>query len=299
MLLKVIYDSKVQVLIREETGRVRDDWNVKTINPPDLSSLSWALKLKETRKDTTVTVVHLGPEEHEIFLFEALSMGCDEAVRIWDEDIADIPLSPRIKALLLERTARILGFDLILAGSRGLDTSSGQVPLLLGFRLSRPCVVDVVEIEEVVQGKARVLKALQRGYRKRIELFLPAILGMEGMPGKSYLSWERTLQERGKRIDLLSLSDLGLTKEVIRRLHSFTGPDRLSPPRPRLRHIEAPSSDLPAFDRIQRLVKGQIRVREGKIIRGDKEEIAKSIFRFLLEEGWLGIGKGQGRENRL
>jgi len=294
ILLKVVCDAAVPVLVREETGRIREEWNVKTLNPFDLSCLQSLRNLKDRVPNVRVTVVHLGPQENDVFLLEALSFGCDSAIRVWDDDLSDMCLSSRAKAFILERVARIWGFDLLLAGARSADNSSGQVPLLLAKRLSVPCVVDVVEIEEVSEGKMRVLKALERGKRRRIEVSLPAILAVGCVPAKRHAPLGTPLVQKGEVIEVLSLSDLGITRELIRGMGNLEGLDRLLPPRPKLRQIEAPPSYLHAFDRIQRLVQGEIKARGGRIVKGGKEEIAEMILSFLIEEGWLRGPKGQG-----
>src|SRR5215813_10642367 len=57
------------------------------INPWDEYSVTEAVLLKEAQSVKT-TVLAVGPEAHNDALKQGLAIGIDEAVRVWDEDMA-------------------------------------------------------------------------------------------------------------------------------------------------------------------------------------------------------------------
>lgn len=290
LFLKIVYDTNVSVLLKEETKRIRDDWNVKIINPFDISALFSALELKKLFPELDITVIHLGPKEHEEFLIKVLSLGVDRAIRVFDEEVLEKSFEPRLKAFIFEKISKIVGFDLILLGEKSLDRASGQVAALLATRLDIPFVRGVERIEGIEEKGAIVIKTLERGYKKRLFAPFPSVLAFGRKDERSFFFERKILYDKEGKIEKLDFSDLGITKEVLRRMRSLE-PGSILFPRPKLKYVEAPSSSLQAFERIKRIVEGQTKKREAKILRGDKTFIAEKLFSFLVEEGWIDIKK--------
>ena len=71
------------------SGRVREQWLVREIDPASARALDLALALKSAGVATEVTAIHMGPETTETYLQQALARGCDRAIRVWDEEVAD------------------------------------------------------------------------------------------------------------------------------------------------------------------------------------------------------------------
>ena len=63
-----------------------------------------ALRVKEGRPETRITLVHLGPVSGERIIRECLCLGCDEGLRVWDEDLDELECGA--KALIFSRIAR-------------------------------------------------------------------------------------------------------------------------------------------------------------------------------------------------
>ena len=54
------------------------------LNPDDANALEAALQLKDEYKDTTISVISMGPPQATYMLRECLAMGADEAVLLSD-----------------------------------------------------------------------------------------------------------------------------------------------------------------------------------------------------------------------
>ena len=105
IFIKGVYDTKVPVEYKESTGSLKADRNVTMLNPSDRRAIDCALEIRESSPDNHVVLVHLGPSSTERFLREGLALGCDEALRVWDDGLSE--LQTQAKAVVLSRVARI------------------------------------------------------------------------------------------------------------------------------------------------------------------------------------------------
>lgn len=180
VFVKEIPDVRIPVEYDELTGRIREEWTVPVVNPQDMAAIMAALRLKTSSSQSKIIVIHLGPLSAERLIRSCIALGCDEGIRIWDEGFER--MHPHTKAMLFSRIARIIGFDLVLTGTKSMDTANGQVPILLSSQLQIPCVTSVVGLK-LTEGVVEVLKSLRSGYQARIKISLPAIIGMESFQG--------------------------------------------------------------------------------------------------------------------
>jgi electron transfer flavoprotein alpha/beta subunit len=169
--LKQVEDVKISVECDESTGTVRKDWNVPMLNPEDRAALEAALGLKARFPETRITLIHLGPPSGEQIVREGLALGCDEGVRVWDDDFEDLHV--QAKALILARVARILTFDLLLLGARIHDTGSSQLGVLLASSMEMPCISRVIDLR--VEGTKQIVatRRLAEGYQELVESAVP------------------------------------------------------------------------------------------------------------------------------
>jgi electron transfer flavoprotein beta subunit len=259
------------------------------LNPSDAAALSLALDMKNALKDTEIALISIGPERVESHLRDGLALGADRAVRIWDEGFGE--LSPYRKARLLTGAVKRLGADLVLTGSRSLDTSSGQVGGLMAARLDWPGVSDVVNLE--LNGKSSsiiVTKDIGRGEREKIDCPLPAVITVKGDGRLPYASLDSLIESKYAVIKRLSPADLPVTEaEFVNEPARVTD---LVFPHPSPRRVPPLDSSLPAFDRILQLLAGGIARRKGLVLRGGAEELSEQLFELLKEAGVLRSAAG-------
>lgn len=273
------------------TGRVLDKWQVVQVNPADARALDYALEIKGGSPDVEIVLVHLGPVEAEPWLREALARGADRAVRIWDAQVAEA--GAQGAAVILAAAASALGFDLILTGTVGATHAGGQTGVLLAGHLGVPCVTQALAIDMPFgpargPAMARVTRGLARGWEEGVEVSLPAVVTVAAGESVAHgAAMDELLRAQDCDIPVWSLAELGVPWESVREADGALIWGRLRSPQPRLRHLAAPDPSLPAFERIEQLVRGAVRRREGMVVRGSAEEVTEAVFRSLLDEGWL------------
>jgi electron transfer flavoprotein beta subunit len=285
VLIKSVLDTRIPLECIEETGRLIENWNVSMLNPDDEMAVAQALKIKKDMPETRITVVHWGPLSGERIIRNALALGCDEGLRIWDEHLE---LHTGGKALVFARAARILGFDLLFTGTKSLDTGSGQLGLLLASALQVPCITRVSGINAIGTETITATRKLEQGYQERVESARPLVIAMEAddeLP--SYASFSAVAQAVDKPIPCWGLSEIGIPREAIQETESRLSFGPLHLPAPRLQFVQPPDSSLPAFDRRRQLGEGTLQKRQGRVVRGSEDQVVEELFQTLLREGCL------------
>jgi electron transfer flavoprotein beta subunit len=280
------------------SGRVRKEWLVLETDPGSARALDLALGLKAAQPGTEVTAVHFGPQVTEPWLRQALARGCDRVVRVWDEEAAEVRAPG--KAVILAAAAEAAGFDLVLAGVRGVINGGDQFGILAAAHLGVPCVTQVVGVAPQheaggpdVASSLEISRALDQGFRERVEAVLPVVATVaadESTPDAARpaeISAAALLAAQESRISVWDLAELGVPRERVRQADRPLRYGRPRPRRPRLHRLAAPESSLPAFDRILELVRGSVQTRQGRIVRQPPEAVVDEIFATLKDEGWL------------
>jgi electron transfer flavoprotein beta subunit len=287
IFIKEAVDVRVHVEFDEHTGRLKPEWNVPQQNPHDRSAIEIALKLKKAYPETSIGLVHLGPPAGEELIRTGLARGCDVGIRLWDEEIPT-ELLPAAKAFIFARVAKILGFDVILTGSGSDDSGDEQVGILLASDLKLPCIPSVVDLELEREKEIVAMKRLSLGFHQRIRSILPSVVTVEALGGREdYPALPLVFDALEREVTVLNLAELGITKSAIDRINGVLTVGPLSPPKPKLKHVPAPDSSLPAFERIGKLVEGTLKPREGRIVSMDEEDLVTEIFETFVREGWL------------
>jgi electron transfer flavoprotein beta subunit len=291
VFLEIGADVRVPPERDARSGRVREDWLVREIDPASAHALDLALGLKAARPGVEVTVVHLGPPSAESLLRHAVARGCDRAVRVWDNEAAEIHAAG--KAVILAAAAQTAAFDLALSGVGGVVNGSGQFGVLLAENLGIPCVTQVTEISPSDDAKiAEIVRGLDRGFHERVEATLPLVAtvsagGHTSDTAPPDISAAALLAAHNRPIPVWDLADLGVPRDRVRRADQPLRYGRLRPRHPRLHRLAAADSALPAFDRILELVRGSVQTRQGRIVQLPAEAIAQEVFETLRDEGWL------------
>jgi len=303
VLLGVGADTRIPPERDPRSGRVREEWLVREVDPDSARALDLALRLKALGGAVEVTVVHFGPEDATPWLRRAVAAGVDRAVRVWDCETAGARAPG--KAGVLAAAAQASGFDLVLTGAKGAVDAGGQLGVLVSALLKVPCVTQVVDISAdesesapLRQDRLQMVRGLDRGFRERVGVSLPVLatvssaegftgLGTDASTASLVVTANSLLAAQAREITVWDAADLGVPLQRVRDAERCLNYGRPRSPRPRLRPIAAPDSTLPAFDRILRLIEGSVKRREGRIVRGAPEETVDEIFRTLRDEGWL------------
>jgi electron transfer flavoprotein beta subunit len=300
--LDVAADVRIPPERDPRSGRVRQDWLVREVDPGSARALDLALALTGDRPNGAVTVLHLGPAANESSLRQALARGCHRAVRVWDEEAIEAGTAG--KALVLAAAGEAAGYDLVLTGARGVIGAGGQLGVLVAARLGVPCVTEVGAAELSPDSHhLRATRHLERGFREKVEIALPAVITVSASPGAAdgtggaaggatgaapvSVSARALLAALEQEIAVWTLADLGVAPGAVGDADQPLVLGTPRPRRPRLHPIAPPDPTLPAFDRILALVRGSVKSREGRMVRRPAEEVAHEVFQILRDEGWL------------
>lgn len=264
------------------TGEIDADRTLHIINPADAAALEMALRLR--RQGDPVVALSVGPVAVEPVLREALSVGADSVLRLWDETRQST--RPVFSAMLLAAALRAEGLpDLLLCGSRSLAGGSGKVPALLGEYLNWPVVTEITQIR-IEAARVYFQRRLERGGRAEGEVTMPAILSVaEHGLRLRYASLPGLMQAKRATIPARDLPDLGLSPLD---LNFPTETVRVATaPRPRPRSIFIPDSALPPEDRIGAIVSAGVSRKAAEVVEASPEEAAEIVFAYLRDHGFL------------
>jgi electron transfer flavoprotein alpha/beta subunit len=297
VLIKDVPDTKVPLECDESLCRLREEWNIPILNPDDAAALCAALTVRRGIPGARVTAVHLGPPSGARWIREAVAMGCDDGLRIWDENLEEVRTAGKV--MIFSRVAEILGFDLIFTGTKSMDTAGGHLAVMLAASLQTPCVRCAIHIDEVRADALLVTRNLDRGYRERIEVSMPHVVAMEAEEeNELYASLPAVMGAAERDIPCFDLSSIGIPNSALRQADSrlVFGPLRF--PEPKLQYIQPPDSSLPAFERRRQIGEGLAAGREGKMVKGEDDAVAEEIFQTLLRQGWLNHLREDGRKSK-
>jgi electron transfer flavoprotein beta subunit len=171
-----------------------------TISPHEECAVEEAVRLVE-RYGGTSTVLTLGPEESIEQLWDALSIGVDQAVlllagaRPWDPSGTALAIVQAVRA----QAESGVHFDLLLFGNEAADTCDYQVGLRVAFALGLPCVTGVKGLE--IRDQVASVERDANGGRELLEVPLPAVLTVrEGINLPRYPSVPGRIRARKKSI---------------------------------------------------------------------------------------------------
>jgi len=247
------------------------------INPHDEAALELALRVKDTREDTEIVLLTLGPQIADEALRRCLAMGADHLYRIDGDRDPD----PWEKSLALTRTIKDLKPDLVLCGKESLDTQNGQVAALVAHHLEVPFVSAITDIVTLKDNTpATVKRSCGRGVREELQCRLPALFSVDSAGIEPRLpTYEARKKAGAYTIKTRAYASHGAGRKIISEKRYL--------PRPRPKNVPAPDSRLDAYHRIQHLFTGSRVEKKGEMLTGTTVSQVEGIVSFLLEHGFV------------
>ncbi len=254
----------------------------RLMGPADLHALEEALAIKDRSPSLRVVALHVGPSAGEDVLRQALALGVDDAVLLWDEAFvgSDSLATARILAAAVHR----LGAQIVLCGNRGADGDGGQLPLQLGQLLGAAAISDILAI--AVEGGGRVVarQALEWGRQAMVDCLLPAVLAVQpGINRPRYARLRDVLAAPSRPMSRWGRTDLGLGEDEVGATGSAIEVVRVGPPKPVAKRIQTQSKGS-----TWQSTGGGGSSRDEKVVQGSPDELAERCFLFLLEHGFVG-----------
>lgn len=201
-------DSEAKMSV-DASGKVSWGGSPLIINPWDEYAVEEALRLREMHGGK-VTVISMGPPEAVEALKHAIAMGCDEAVRIWEDACADSDTlaTSYVLAKAIEKMGDV---DLVLFGKSAIDSQTWQVGVAVARRLGLPALMYVIKIAALdpAQKTITVERLLEEG-RQVVTAPLPAVVGTtKGINEPRYTSFMGIRKAARMAYPTWSLADIG------------------------------------------------------------------------------------------
>ena len=215
--IKQVPDTN-EVTIDPETNTLIRTGIPVIINPDDKSGIEAALTLRDKIPGSTVTVLSMGPAQAEMALYEALSMGCDQAVLISARQFSgsDTFATSNIISAAIKK----IGFDLIITGRQAIDGDTAQVGPQIAEQLGIP---QVSYVEEVIpepaagaesqdspsgKGSLIVLRQFEDRYH-RLRVKLPCLLtAIKELAEPRYMTVSGIVAAKDRKINVLDYDAL-------------------------------------------------------------------------------------------
>lgn len=177
------------------------------LDPGDESTISAAIKLRDTLGNSELVALSMGPTSAQEATRRALAMGADRAILVTDPALAgsDAISTARVLATVLKKEEA----DLIFCSTESTDGYTGMVPGAIAEFLGIPQLTFAREI--TVEGnKAIIKRVIPTGY-KTVESPLPAIITIaSGSFEAIYPTMKGIMGAKRKPFSQLKLADLGL-----------------------------------------------------------------------------------------
>ena len=177
------------------------------LDPGDESTISAAIKLRDTVGNSEVTAVSMGPASAQEGLRRSLAMGVDRAILVTDPALAgsDALSTARVLAAVLKKE----NADLIFCSTESTDGYTGMVPGGIAEALELPQLTFAREIR--IEGQKAVVKRVTETGYSTIESSLPAVITIaSGTFEAIYPTMKGIMGAKKKPFTQLSLTDLGI-----------------------------------------------------------------------------------------
>ena len=210
--VKQVIDTAARIEIKD--GKVDGVGLSRVLNPYDEFAIEEALKIRESKPDTNITLVSLGPESFGDALRAGLAMGADKAVHLLD------PVFDGLDSLtisrLLGKAVESLGFDLIFCGRQAVDIDMAQIGPALAVYLNIPCVTVVTDLEFSENWGVAIATRQIEGGSEIIESPVPVLLTCQkGLNQPRLPSFKGIMAAKKKQIEILDADKLGFVPSVI------------------------------------------------------------------------------------
>ena len=151
-----------KVRMDEETGTVIREGVESIVNPLDLYSIEFALKIRE-QIDCEIICICMGPPNAEKALKEAISMGIDKGILISDRVFAGSDTWATSYALY-KAIDKIGNCDLIICGERATDGDTGQVGPGIAAFMNLPVISYVSCLNFIDTSIIKVDRMVEHGH---------------------------------------------------------------------------------------------------------------------------------------
>lgn len=177
------------------------------LDPGDESTISAAIKLRDTVGNSELTAISMGPTTAQEAMRRALAMGVDKAILVTDPALAgsDAIGTARVLAAVLKKE----GAELVFCSTESTDGYTGMVPAGIAEFLGLPQLTFAREIK--IEGSKAVIKRVTPTGYKTVESPIPAVVTIaSGSYEAIYPTMKGIMGAKKKPFTQLAINDLGI-----------------------------------------------------------------------------------------
>jgi electron transfer flavoprotein beta subunit len=196
-------DPATKTLVRE--GKL-------ILDESDSYGVEMGLQLAEQAGGGEVTLVSMAPNNETSGLRTALAMGAAKAILVSDPALggSDALGTAKVLAAAIKRAEP----DLIIAATESTDGYTGTLPVQIAELLGLPAITFSKKVT-LSDGKVHVERQTEAGYDE-VEAALPALITVTaGVVEPRYPSFKGIMAAKGKPVEELKVSDLGLDNGAV------------------------------------------------------------------------------------
>lgn len=253
--LKQVPDT-MDVKVDPVSKRIVREGVPSILNPYDYYALEEGLRLKERFGGTTIAI-SMGPPQAEAVLKEAISLGVDEAYLLSDKAFAGSD-TLATSYTLAQAIKKIGDFSIIICGREAMDGSTGQVGPELAEHLETPIITYVSKILNISGNQIECVRLLEDHY-ETLKSPLPLVITVIKEINEPRLpSLKGMLKAKKTQIPVWTKKDIGGDESQYGQDGSPT--------------------------KVVEIWRPEIK-KEGKIVKGEPDELADVIYQELKKLG--------------
>ncbi len=178
------------------------------LDEADTYGVELALQVGEAHGESRVTLISMGDATDLSGLRSALAMGADAAIIVSDPALSGADSLTTAK--VLAAVTNDLKPDLVIAATESSDGYTGTMPAQLAELLSLPALTFAKAVR-VTASNVSIDRQTDTGYDV-VTSSLPALVTVTaGAVEPRYANFKGIMAAKSKRIDVLTLADLGLS----------------------------------------------------------------------------------------
>jgi len=210
VLVKEVPDTYGDRKLNLETGLADRAAGDVVLDEITERALEVALSFADKNEGTEVVALSMAPEGSTASVRRALAIGAASAVHVADADLAgaDLTLTAEVLAAAIRRGEP----DLVITGNLSTDGSGGVIPAMLAEHLGWAQATALTSVEigaDAVKGT----RAADAGSQE-VSAVLPAVISItEALPDARFPNFKGIMAAKKKPLEVLSLTDLGVSAD--------------------------------------------------------------------------------------
>ncbi|MCG7258133.1 MULTISPECIES: electron transfer flavoprotein subunit beta/FixA family protein [Corynebacterium] len=231
VLVKQVPDTYSERKLTDDDFTLDRDSADAVLDEINENAVEAALQLKEADSSRNVIVLSVGPERATEALRKALSLGCDEAKLVVDENLAGSDALGTAWTLS-NALNQIEDIELIIAGNASTDGGAGSIPGLLAEYRQIPALTHMEELS-VEGGKVTGKRVTEEGVFG-LEAPTPAIVSVtEKSNTPRFAAFKGIMAAKKKTIEELSLEEIGVDAANVGLANATTSVSASTPKPPK------------------------------------------------------------------